>query len=235
MPDPTPLLAVLIDADNAPAKYAHALFEEIAAIGEASVRRIYGDFSKQNMNGWADVQAELGLVPHHQPAYTKGKNSSDIALVIDAMDLMHSNRFDGFVLVSSDSDFTRLASRIREQGLDVYGMGEQKTPEAFRSVCKRFIILENLQETAAEPAGSKKPEVKKPSEARDLILRAMESVEQDDEWYGMGVIGQRLIAAKPDFDTRTYGKRRLGDLVEALKGFETRRDKNNQLQMRRVK
>lgn len=235
MPDPTPLLAVLIDADNAPAKFAHALFEEIAAIGEASVRRIYGDFSKQNMNGWADVQAELGLVPHHQPAYTKGKNSSDIALVIDAMDLMHTGRFNGFVLVSSDSDFTRLASRIREQGLDVYGMGEQKTPEAFRSVCKRFIILENLQEAAAEPAGSKKPEVKKPSEARELILRAMESIEQDDEWYGMGVIGQRLIAAKPDFDTRTYGKRRLGDLVDALRGFETRRDRNNQLQMRRVK
>jgi uncharacterized LabA/DUF88 family protein len=239
MPDPSPLLAVLIDADNAPAKYAHVLFEEIAAIGEASVRRIYGDFSKQNMNGWAEVQGELGLVPHHQPAYTKGKNSSDIALVIDAMDLMHSGRFNGFVLVSSDSDFTRLASRLREQGLDVYGMGEQKTPESFRNVCKRFIILENLldtlKETATQPAGSKKPEVKKPAEARELILRAMESIEQDDEWYGMGVIGQRLIAAKPDFDTRTYGKRRLGDLVDALDGFETRRDKNNQLQMRRVK
>ncbi len=234
MPDTTPLLAVLIDADNAPAKYAHALFKEIAAIGEASVRRIYGDFSSQNMNGWAAVQAELGLVPHQAPAYTKGKNSSDIALVIDAMDLMHTARFDGFVLVSSDSDFTRLASRLREQGLEVYGMGEQKTPEAFRAVCKRFIILENLQESASEPAGSKKPDVKKPAEARELILQAMENIEQDDEWYGMGVIGQRLIAAKPDFDTRTYGKRRLSDLVDALKGFETRRGKNNQLQMRRV-
>lgn len=235
MPDATPLLAVLIDADNAPAKYARALFKEIAAIGEASVRRIYGDFTKQHLNGWADVQAELGLVPHHQPAYTKGKNSSDIALVIDAMDLMHTARFDGFVLVSSDSDFTRLASRIREQGLDVYGMGEEKTPEAFRSVCKRFIILENLLEPAADTSGEKKPEVKKPSEARRLILQVMDNIEQDDEWYGMGVIGQRLIAAKPDFDTRTYGKKRLSDLVDALKGFETRRDKNNQLQVRRVR
>ena len=235
MPETTPLLAVLIDADNAPAKYAHALFKEIAAIGEASVRRIYGDFSSQNMNGWAAVQAELGLVPHQAPAYTKGKNSSDIALVIDAMDLMHTARFDGFVLVSSDSDFTRLASRLREQGLEVYGMGEQKTPAAFRSVCKRFIILENLLEPEPEATGAKKPDVKKPAEARNLILQVMDNIEQDDEWYGMGVIGQRLIANNPDFDTRSYGKKRLSDLVEALKGFETRRDKNNQLQMRRVK
>ncbi len=238
MPDPTPLLAVLIDADNAPAKYAHAMFKEIAAIGEASVRRIYGDFSSSNMNGWKGVQAELGLVPHQAPAYTKGKNSSDIALVIDAMDLMHTARFDGFVLVSSDSDFTRLASRIREQGLAVYGLGEEKTPQAFRKVCKRFIILENLldvpQETASEPTGSKKPGVKKPSEARKLILQAMDSIQQDDEWYGMGVIGQRLIAENPDFDTRTYGKPRLSELVDALKGFETRRDKNNQMQMRKT-
>ena len=225
MPDPTPLLAVLIDADNAPAKYAHAMFKEIAAIGEASVRRIYGDFSSSNMNGWKGVQAELGLVPHQAPAYTKGKNSSDIALVIDAMDLMHTARFDGFVLVSSDSDFTRLASRIREQGLAVYGMGEEKTPQAFRKVCKRFIILENLldvpQETASEPTGSKKPGMAQLAETAAAK-------------YGMGVIGQRLIAENPDFDTRTYGKPRLSELVDALKGFETRRDKNNQMQMRKT-
>ena len=142
MPDQDrPLLAVLIDADNTSPKFAGAIFEEIAAIGEASVRRCYADFSSQQMAGWNKVQAEHGLVPLHSPAYTVGKNSSDIALVIDAMDLMHTGRFDGFVLVSSDSDFTRLASRIREQGLDVYGIGQQKTPEAFRRVCKRFIFL----------------------------------------------------------------------------------------------
>ena len=114
MPEQTPLLAVLIDADNTSPKWTQAIFDEIASIGEASVRRCYGDFSSQQMNGWNRVQAEFGLVPHHSPANTVGKNASDIALVIDAMDLMHTGRFDGFVLVSSDSDFTRLATRIRD-------------------------------------------------------------------------------------------------------------------------
>ena len=235
MPERPPLLAVLIDADNAPPKFAQAVFEEIASIGEASVRRIYGDFTQGRIKGWADVQAELGLVPHHQPSYTKGKNSSDIALVIDAMDLMHSARFDGFVLVSSDSDFTRLASRIREQGLDVYGMGERKTPEAFRSVCKRFIYLENLDEEDEAPEPKSRAGIRKPTEARKLILKAMDLMEQEDEWYALGGIGQRLIAANPDFDTRTYGKKRLSELIESLNGFEVRRDKNNQLQARWIK
>jgi uncharacterized LabA/DUF88 family protein len=144
MANDTPLLAVLIDADNTSYKHARAIFDEIASFGEASVRRIYGDFSSSHMKGWSGVQAEFGIVPHHQPANTVGKNASDIALVIDAMDLMHSGRFDGFVLVSSDSDFTRLASRVREQGLDVYGIGQQKTPDAFRKACKRFIFVENI-------------------------------------------------------------------------------------------
>ena len=140
----TPLLAVLIDADNTSHKHAQAIFEEIAGLGEASVRRLYGDFSSSHMKGWSNVQAEFGIVPFHQPANTVGKNASDIALVIDAMDLLLSGRFDGFVLCSSDSDFTRLASRIREQGLDVYGIGQQKTPEAFRKACKRFIFIEKI-------------------------------------------------------------------------------------------
>ena len=137
-------LAVLIDADNASAKIAGRLFEEIAKIGEASVRRIYGDFSGQRLKPWADILAQHAIIPQQQFAYTAGKNASDIALVIDAMDLLHSGRFDGFCLVSSDSDFTRLASRIREQGLDVYGFGERKTPESFRQACRRFIYTENL-------------------------------------------------------------------------------------------
>ena len=139
MADDRPLLAVLIDADNTSPTYAEAIFDEIASLGEASVRRIYGDFSSAQLRGWAKVLADFGLVPHHQPANTVGKNASDIALVIDAMDILHSGRFDGFVLVSSDSDFTRLASRIREQGLDVYGLGQRKTPSAFVKACKRFI------------------------------------------------------------------------------------------------
>ncbi|MGY9047990.1 MAG: NYN domain-containing protein [Rhodobacterales bacterium] len=227
---------MLIDADNTSPKYAKALFEEIASLGEASVRRCYGDFSSQQMSGWSKVQAEFGLVPHHQPANTVGKNASDIALVIDAMDLMHSGRFDGFVLVSSDSDFTRLASRVREQGLDVFGMGMQKTPDAFRKACKRFIFLENLEN--APELGAKGPTQREPGrnldEVRNLIFKAMDAIEQDDEWYTLGQLGQFLTSANPDFDTRTYGKRKLSDIVAELKVFETRRSAGNQLLVRRV-
>ena len=140
------------------------------------------------------------------------------------MDLMHTGRFDGFVLVSSDSDFTRLASRIREQGLDVYGIGQQKTPEAFRRVCKRFIFLENL--TGGPPAPL--------NEARDIILRAMDAIGQEEEWYALGPLGQYITAANPDFDTRTYGRKKLSDLVQELKIFETKRDAANQLMIRRL-
>ena len=233
-----PLLAVLIDADNTSPQYAGAVFEEIASLGEASVRRVYGDFSSTQMKGWNKVQAELGLVPHHQPANTVGKNASDIALVIDAMDLMHSGRFDGFVLISSDSDFTRLASRLREQGLDVFGIGQKKTPEAFRKACKRFIFLENLVETEAPkaPRGRKldAEQVKTLNAARDLILRAMDALDQDDDWYTLGQVGQHITTASPDFDTRTYGFKKLSDLVQAIPIFETRRGGNNQLQVRRL-
>jgi hypothetical protein len=226
-----PLLAVLIDADNSSPKWAEAIFEEIASLGEASVRRIYGDFSRQQMSGWQDKLPMLALVPHHQPANTVGKNSSDIALVIDAMDLLHSGRFDGFVLVSSDSDFTRLASRIREQGLDVYGIGQQKTPEAFRKACKRFIFVENILETA--PAEEKKgatlldrtevsPSEKKdpPSKVVPLILRAMKAVDPDGEWYHLGGIGQAVIAANPDFDARNFGFAKLSDLIIKTGAFD---------------
>ncbi len=231
MPDRTPLLAVLIDADNTSPKWAKPVFDEIAAMGEASVRRVYGDFSSQQMSGWNRVQAEFGLVPHHQPANTVGKNASDIALVIDAMDLMHSGRFDGFVLVSSDSDFTRLASRLREQGLEVYGIGARKTPEAFRKACKRFIFLENLgDEEAAEPSRKGGKDL---NEARDLLFKAMDSIDQESEWYALGRLGQQITAAHPDFDTRSYGHKKLSDLVRAIKVLETRRE-GDQMMVRRV-
>jgi uncharacterized LabA/DUF88 family protein len=237
LPNDTPLLAVLIDADNTSHKHAKAIFDEIAGFGEASVRRIYGDFSSSHMKGWSGVQAEFGIVPHHQPANTVGKNASDIALVIDAMDLMHSARFDGFVLVSSDSDFTRLASRIREQGLDVYGIGQQKTPDAFRKACKRFIFIENLlgsEQAADKPAEAQPKAAGDLLDARDLIFRAMESIEQEGDWYSLGQIGQYITAANPDFDTRTYGKRKLSDLVQSLKMLETKSGQGNQLLVRRL-
>jgi uncharacterized LabA/DUF88 family protein len=250
VPDTLPLLAVLIDADNTSPRHAGAIFEEIASLGEASVRRAYGDFSSQQMSGWNKVQSEHGIVPLHSPAYTIGKNSSDISLVIDAMDLLHTGRFDGFVLVSSDSDFTRLASRIREQGLDVYGIGQKKTPDAFRKVCKRFIFLENLTNGAPapkptppgeppapkpEPVPPAPPAAKAPlTEARDLILRAMDAIGEDEEWFALGPLGQYITAANPDFDTRTYGRKKLSDLVQDLRIFETKRGAANQLLIRRL-
>ena len=164
-------LAVLIDADNTSARYAHAIFEEIVKLGEANVRRIYGDFSNNRLAGWDSEIQSLAILQHQQRSNTTGKNAADIALVIDAMDLMHKGKLDAFCLVSSDSDFTRLAQRLREDGLQVFGFGERKTPEAFRNACNRFIYVENLvaaspdKASAAVGSGSEKKE--SPEEGRD--------------------------------------------------------------------
>ena len=240
MPDrDRPLYAVLIDADNIPAKYAGAILKEITALGEPALRRVYGDWSSGRLSNWSEAVKTLGLVAHQETANTKGKNASDIGLVIDAMDILHTGRFDGFVLVSSDSDFTALANRVREQGMDVIGIGEAKAPESLRNVCNRFILIENIVGDEAEDdapdtaKGTRAPGKTAPTEAIPLILRAMEKIEQDDEWYALGQLGQYIIADTPDFDTRTYGKKKLSDLVEGLKRFETKRI-GNQLHVRRV-
>lgn len=219
----TPLLAVLIDADNSSPRWAEAIFDEIASLGEASVRRIYGDFSRGQMAGWNERLPSMALIPHHQPAYTVGKNSSDIALVIDAMDLLHSGRFDGFVLVSSDSDFTRLASRIREQGLDVYGIGERKTPDAFKKACKRFIFIENLIAEAEPKVADKRDS---PTAAIPLINSAMQTIDTEQEWFPLGLLGQTIQKLHPDFDSRTYGCAKLSDLVQRAGRYEIRRSPN---------
>ncbi|HSF64034.1 MAG TPA: NYN domain-containing protein [Paracoccaceae bacterium] len=246
-----PRLCVLIDADNVPSGYAEAIFEEIAALGEASVRRIYGDWSAQRLGGWAKKVAALGLVADQQFSNTKGKNASDIGLVIAAMDFLHSGLFDGFVLVSSDSDFTRLAARIREQGLDVYGIGEKKTPEAFRMACKRFIYVENLgsaeepvreerrsDPAPAEPASEPAPKAgtkEAPSKAIPLIVAAMRAIDPEGEWYSMGQVGQFITQANPDFDTRTYGSAKLSDLVRKISSrFEIKPGPGGQLLVRDV-
>lgn len=216
-------LAVLIDADNASAKIADGLLEEIAKIGEASVRRIYGDFSSPHMKGWAAVLTKHAIIPQQQFAYTPGKNASDIALVIDAMDLLHSGRFDGFCLVSSDSDFTRLAARIREQGIDVFGFGEQKTPESFRQACRRFIYTENLLPTAAANApDAAKPEkpLQPPSAATPIIRKVIAQMESEDGWVALGGVGNQLANLASDFDPRTFGFRKLSDLVRKTNAFE---------------
>jgi hypothetical protein len=234
LPEPrAPRLAVLIDADNASSKMVDGLFEEIAKLGEASVRRIYGDFSSSRSKGWADVLSKYALDPRQQFAYTTGKNASDITLVIEAMDLLHSGRFEGFCLVSSDSDFTRLAGRIREEGVDVFGFGEQKTPESFRQACRRFIYTENLMPhaVAGRPASSKtlEPIVK----AKRLIDRILSEIDPDD-WIGLGQIGSQLANLAPDFDPRTYGFRKLSDLVGKIDGLETKSE-GGTLRVRRLK
>lgn len=226
-------LAILIDADNASPRVLQGLFEEVASIGEASVRRIYGDFSGMRLKGWSDVLSTYAIVPQQNFANTTGKNASDIALVIDAMDLLHTGRFDGFCLVSSDSDFTRLASRIREQGFDVYGFGERKTPESFRKACKRFIYTENLapagkvdatmasvENTPAIEATPKQV----PSAAAAHIRAALTQLEDMNGWYFLSAVGHRLNALMPDFDPRTYGCSKLVTLIEKLGTFEIRRD-----------
>lgn len=216
--------AVLIDADNTSPRIAAGLFEEIAKFGEASVRRLYGDFSSPRMKSWASILQIYAIDPYQQFAYTSGKNASDIALVIDAMDLLHSGRFDGFCLVSSDSDFTRLASRLREQGADVYGFGEQKTPESFRIACRRFIYTENLvpeaEETPSPDQGSARRSFQPPSAAVPLIEKALAQMETEDGWVRLSALGARLFNIASDFDPRTYGNGKLSDLVRSTGKFE---------------
>lgn len=240
MPDTrAPRLCVLIDADNVPVRHAEAIFREIARLGEASVRRVYGDWSSERLRKWHDKASEMGLVPDQQSSNTKGKNASDIGLVISAMDFLHSGLFDGFVLVSSDSDFTRLAARIREQGIDVYGIGEQKTPGAFRSTCNRFIYIENIDadepevgiSTAEKPPAT--PSRKAPAkDAIPLIVEAMRAIGDEDDWYSMGQIGQYISQAHPDFDSRTYGSAKLSDLIRKSGRFEIRKATGNHWEVR---
>jgi hypothetical protein len=227
-------LAVLIDADNASHRIADGLFEEVAKLGEASVRRIYGDFSGTRLRLWADILAKHAIIPQQNFAYTTGKNASDIALVIDAMDLMHSGRFDGFCLVSSDSDFTRLAARIREQGIDVYGFGEQKTPESFRQACRRFIFTENLLPVARAPdqGPSQRKALQPAGAAIPLLEKVIDQMESEDGWVNLGEVGKRVTNLAPDFDPRTYGHSKLSDLVLKTGSFEVDRPEGRGVRIR---
>jgi uncharacterized LabA/DUF88 family protein len=228
----SPRLAVLIDADNTSSKIANGLFEEIAKLGEASVRRIYGDFASSRSKGWTDILSKYGIIPQQQFAYTTGKNASDITLVIDAMDLLHSDRFDGFCIVSSDSDFTRLAARIREHGVDVFGFGEEKTPESFRQACRRFVYTENLVAPVAgsqDIATAQKP-LQSASAATALINKAITS---EEGWVTLGEVGKRLANLTSDFDPRTYGFRKLSDLVRKTNAFDIEEPKGGAVRIRR--
>ncbi|WP_019953533.1 NYN domain-containing protein [Yoonia vestfoldensis] len=239
------LLAVLIDADNIPAKYAGPILREVTTYGEPALRRVYGDWSSPALGGWKKEVMDLGLVANQETANTRGKNASDIGLVIDAMDILHSGRFDGFVLVSSDSDFTALANRLRENGVVVIGIGEGKAPVSLRNVCNRFILIENLVDqdkdqpvaakgAAARPAPASAPPRNPPSAAIPMVIKAMDSIDAEGEWYSLGQLGQYITRAAPDFDPRTYGSAKLSDLLVKSGRFEVRKGQGNHLEARRL-
>jgi uncharacterized LabA/DUF88 family protein len=228
-------LAVLIDADNAQPGIVDELLAEVSRYGTAHVKRAYGDWTGTSLKGWKDQLLAQSIQPVQQFAYTTGKNATDSAMVIDAMDLLYSGRFDGFCLVSSDSDFTRLASRLRESGLTVYGFGERKTPKALIAACDKFIYIENLRKAsidhAAEAAGAAPAAVPKSSATqlkRDSALMrqlrtAVEAASDEDGWAALGYVGTLITKQQPDFDSRSYGYTKLMDLMTATTVFDLER------------
>ncbi len=233
-------LAVLIDADNVPYSNVKGMMEEIAKFGTPTTKRIYADWTKPNANGWKNVLLEHAITPIQQYSYTVGKNSSDSALIIDAMDLLYSGKLDGFCIVSSDSDFTRLAIRLRESGMKVIGIGEQKTPKPFISACDRFIFIEvldgaikktrkttNAQNKSPKPAAAtavtetKKAVEKEASnkidgETIELIEDTLDAIGDDDGWAFLGDVGNLIVKKKPEFDPRNYGFSKLTPMLKSL-------------------
>lgn len=205
----TEKLAVLIDADNAQASTIHELFAEVSRYGTASVKRAYGDWTTQNLKGWKDVLHKLAIQPVQQFSYTVGKNATDSSLIIDAMDLLHSGGLDGFCLVSSDSDFTRLATRIRETGLLVYGFGEKKTPLPFVAACDKFIYTEILK--PQEALAAQEHQLIAPLEP--MLRAAIEASAREDGWSLLSGVGSMISKNNPSFDPRNYGCAKLGELV----------------------
>jgi uncharacterized LabA/DUF88 family protein len=226
-------LAVLIDADNAQPSIIEGLLAEVAKYGTAHVKRAYGDWTGTSLKGWKDHLLAQSIQPVQQFAYTRGKNATDAAMVIDAMDLLYSGRFDGFCIVSSDSDFTRLAARIRESGLTVYGFGERKTPKPFVAACDKFIYIENLtyaehaapaDEAVAAPVPRATAALLKGDTALVNLLRnAVEAASDDDGWAPLAGVGTIITNQRPDFDSRTYGYAKLSDLLDATTLFELQR------------
>jgi hypothetical protein len=217
-------LAVLIDADNTQPSIIDGLLEEIANYGVATVKRIYGDWTSTHLKGWKEMLLEHAIQPIQQFAYTRGKNATDSAMIIDAMDLLYTETMDGFCIVSSDSDFTRLSARIREAGLIVYGFGEQKTPKAFVGACDRFIFTEILRKKEDEKEGpTTKPrsarELKSDSRLVNLLRNACEDSADETGWANLGTVGQNVANKAPEFDPRNWGYKKLGELVKAIDIF----------------
>jgi uncharacterized LabA/DUF88 family protein len=224
-------LAVLIDADNAQPEIIQGLLEEIAKYGVASVKRIYGNWTSPNLQPWKETLLSYSIQPIQQFDYTKGKNATDSAMIIDAMDLLYTGNFDGFCLVSSDSDFTRLASRLRESGKMVYGFGERKTPASFVQACDKFIYTEILRKS--KPSDEKSDEgpketkvVKTTKQLREdsklvtILKSAVEDCSDDDGWANLSDVGNIINNKSPEFDSRNYGYKKLKDLVKDTELFD---------------
>ncbi len=226
-------LAVLIDADNAQPGIIEGLLAEVAKYGTAHVKRAYGDWTGTNLRGWKEQLLTASIQPMQQFAYTTGKNATDAAMVIDAMDLLYTGRFDGFCLVSSDSDFTRLASRLRESGLTVYGFGERKTPAPFVAACDKFVYTENLVRATSpvSPVGiTEKPDPRRsPAELKQdtglvtLLRSAVDAASDEDGWAPLAAVGNIILKRRPDFDARNYGYPKLSGLIEATTLFQVDR------------
>ena len=211
-------LAVLIDADNAQASVIHELLAEVSRYGTASVKRAYGDWTTTNLKSWKEVLHKMAIQPMQQFSYTTGKNSTDSSLIIDAMDLLHAGSFNGFCLVSSDSDFTRLATRIREAGLVVFGFGERKTPAPFVAACDKFIYTEILKSPQPAPA----LEVEGPEPLEPMIRTAVVATVRDNGWAALSAVGSMLVKNSPSFDPRNYGCQKLGELVRGQSYLEVK-------------
>lgn len=217
-------LAVLIDGDNIPSANVKEMMEEIAKYGNPTIKRIYGDWTKPNLSKWKNLLLENAITPIQQYGYTTGKNATDSAMIIDAMDILYSEKVHGFCLVSSDSDFTRLATRLREAGMKVYGIGEKKTPNPFIVACDKFIYIEILNNQVEETEDTKS----KPKAAVDkvtpkdikLIASTISDVADDDGWAFLGDVGNLLQKKQPNFDSRNYGFPKLTPLIKSLKNFE---------------
>jgi uncharacterized protein (TIGR00288 family) len=220
MTDDNSRFAVLIDADNTSPKLIKEMFEELAGYGNLTVKRAYGDWTNQHLTGWKEHLLANAISPQQQFAYTAGKNATDSALIIDAMDLLYSGNVEGFAIVSSDSDFTPLATRLRESGKRVIGVGQRKTPKAFVEACEKFVFLEVL---AGESAPAEQTKDDQPRPIQSVLTKALNKVDaDDDDWVSLGALGNHLNRTDPSFDSRNYGFAKLGDLVKAQPYVETR-------------
>ncbi|MCB1650194.1 MAG: NYN domain-containing protein [Pseudomonadales bacterium] len=224
-------IAVLIDGDNAQCSRMKLILDELSAHGHILTKRAYGDWSTDHLKNWKKTLNELAIQPIQQFAYTTGKNSTDASMIIDAMDLLYSGKFDAFALVSSDSDFTKLASRLRESEIFVFGVGETKTPISFRNACDDFILVENLgaelaEVKAAAPEQKDNKKVEDSSQLVPVLTKAWEQYQDDEGWANVAAAGSFLKRAKPDFDPRTYGAAKLADVIASLnKAFEMKKSK----------